>query len=73
MLNGVFDLVYRRMNTSRGFLLPFSHEYQFCEVVPPGVVKLNFDGSCINLSTAEEFILRDWTSKVLQVGLANYG
>jgi len=38
-----------------------------------GVVKINFDGSCIDLSAARGFILRDWMGKVLKVGAANYG
>jgi len=37
-----------------------------------GVTKINFDGSCINLSVAGGFSLRDWTGKVLKVGAANY-
>ena len=39
----------------------------------PGIVKLNFDGSCLNSVAAGEFILRDWTGKILKVGAANYG
>ena len=38
-----------------------------------GVTKISFDGSCINLSVAGGFSLRDWTGKVLKVGAANYG
>jgi len=39
----------------------------------PGIVKLNFDGSCQNSAAAGGFIQRDWTGKILKVGAANFG
>ena len=40
---------------------------------PPGVVKINFDGSLFNSSAAGSYVLRDWTGKLLTAGVANYG
>jgi len=40
---------------------------------PPGVVKLNFDGSCQGSAAAGGFILRDWRGQLLQLGSYNYG
>ena len=37
------------------------------------IVKINFDGSCLNSAAAGGFMLRDWTGKILKVGAANYG
>jgi len=39
----------------------------------PGVVKVNFDDSCINSAAAGGFILRDWRGKIIKVSAANYG
>ena len=41
--------------------------------LPPGFVKLNFDGSCRGSSTSGGFIIRDWLGRLLQVGSYNYG
>ena len=40
---------------------------------PLGVVKINFDGSSINIAVAGGFILRDQTGKVIKLSAANYG
>ena len=40
---------------------------------PPGFIKINFDGSLLNSSAAGGYVLRDWTGKLLKVGVANYG
>jgi len=39
----------------------------------PGFVKLNFDGSLINLSAAGGFIIRDWTGKLVKAEASYYG
>jgi len=39
---------------------------------PLGVVKINFDGSLSQNSTAGGFIIRDWTGKVIKAGAAHY-
>jgi len=38
----------------------------------PGFIKINVDGSLINTSTASIFIIRNWTSKLIQAGAAYY-
>ena len=43
------------------------------ESPPPGVVKLNFDGSCRDPSASGGFILRDWMGRLLWAGAYNYG
>jgi len=40
---------------------------------PPGFVKINFDGSLLNSSAAGGYVLRDWTGKLLKIGVTNYG
>jgi len=40
---------------------------------PPGTIKINFDGSCINSAAAGGFILRDHMGRIIKVGAANYG
>jgi len=40
---------------------------------PPNFIKLNFDGSLINNSSAGDFYLRDWTGKLIKVGATHYG
>ena len=54
---------------------PSSINIKFVRWYPPqpGVVKINFDGSCINSAAARGFVLRDWTGKIIKVGAANYG
>jgi len=39
----------------------------------PRFVKINFDGSLIKNSTANDYILRDWTRTLIQVGSTYYG
>jgi len=53
---------------------PSSTNINFVTWYPPQprVVKINFDGSCVNSTAAEGFILWAWTGKVLKVGAANY-
>ena len=61
--------------SQRGPFSSPSHKFQFVRwhPPPPGVIKINFDGSRINSTTAGGYILRDWTDKVLKIGAANYG
>jgi len=40
---------------------------------PLGVIKVNFDGSCIGQSTTGGFLLSDWTGRLIQLGACNYG
>ena len=40
---------------------------------PPGVVKINFDGSLFNSSAVRGYVLLDWTDKLFKAGAANYG
>ena len=40
---------------------------------PPGLIKVNFAGTCIDLTTIGGFLLRDWTCRLIQVGACNYG
>jgi len=39
----------------------------------PGFVKLNFDGFLINSSAAGDFIIRDWTGKLVKAAASYYG
>ena len=60
----------------RGLLRPpSSTKNKFVRWFPPqpGIVKINFDGSCLNSAAAGGFILRDWTGKIIKVGAANFG
>jgi len=43
------------------------------ECPPPGVVKLNFNGSLTHHSAADGFIIRDWHGQLLKAGAAHYG
>ena len=40
---------------------------------PPGVVKLNFDGSLSHNLTAGGFIIRDWIGQFIKDGATHYG
>uniref|UniRef100_A0A7C9D1H1 RNase H type-1 domain-containing protein n=1 Tax=Opuntia streptacantha TaxID=393608 RepID=A0A7C9D1H1_OPUST len=40
---------------------------------PTGLVKQNFDDSCIDLSTLGGFILREWMGQLLKLGACDYG
>ena len=75
MLNGVLELVYRWMILLRGLLLPLPPPpISLLGGTPhPGIIKINFHGSCIRTSVVGGFLLRDWTGKVFKVGAANYG
>lgn len=57
-----------------GFFSPF-HLHSLCirwHSPPPGFVKLNFDGSLIHSLAAGEYILRDWTGRLLQPSSAHF-
>ena len=43
-----------------------------CYPPSPGFVKLNFDGSLINLSAIGGFIILDWTGKLIKAGVSYY-
>jgi len=40
---------------------------------PPGLVKLNFDGSLQGMSAAGGYILQDWRGDIITMGASNYG
>jgi len=50
-----------------------SHHFVRWHSPPIKFIKLNFDGSLINKSTVVNFILRDWTGKLIKAGAAHYG
>ena len=73
MQNGESGLVCRVIFLG-GFPPAFRLKFH-CEMecLPPGVVKLNFDGPLTHHSAAGRFIIRDWSGQLLKAGAAHYG
>jgi len=60
----------------RGPPLPSHHKNFFIAhwvSPPPGLVEVNFDGSCSGSISMGGYLLRDWMGRLLRAGTGNYG